>query len=102
MRWVKEKNVSDDIKILFYEICQKRNTVIRYIETDKDHIHYMIELEPNVSISKIVSLIKSYTTYHIWKKYSNVKVNTFYASSQLCHICGYRNSNLIAGSWVLC
>ena len=36
--------------------------------TDKDHIHYMIETEPTMSISKIVNLMKSYTTYHIWKR----------------------------------
>ena len=38
---------------------------------DKDHIHYMIETEPTMSVSKIVNLIKGYTTYHIWKKYPN-------------------------------
>ena len=26
--------------------------IIRYMETDKDHIHYMIETEPTMSISK--------------------------------------------------
>ena len=36
---------------------------------DKDHIHYMIETEPTMSISKIVNLMRSYTTYHIWKRY---------------------------------
>lgn len=41
------------------------------METDKDHIHYMIEVEPNYSISKIVNLLKSYTTFHIWDKYSD-------------------------------
>ena len=65
------KNISDDIKNLSYDICKRHNIIIiKYVDTDKDHIHYMIELEPNVSISKIISLIKSYTTYHIWKKYS--------------------------------
>ena len=29
----------------------------------------MIEIGPTLSISKIVNLIKSYTTYHIWEKY---------------------------------
>ena len=28
-----------------------------------------IETEPTMSISKIVNLMKSYTTYHIWKRY---------------------------------
>ena len=41
------------------------------METDKDHIHYMIETEPTMSVSKIVNLKKSYTTYHIWERYPN-------------------------------
>ena len=40
------------------------------METDKDHIHYMIESEPTTSISKVDNLIKSYRTYHIWKKHT--------------------------------
>ena len=70
------KQISDDIKQFSYEICQKYKVIIRYMEKalkrfDKDHIHYMIETEPTMSISKIVNLMKSYTTYHIWEKYPN-------------------------------
>ena len=63
------KQISDDIKQFSYEICQRHNVIIRYMETDKDHIHYMMETEPTMSVSKIVNLMKSYTTYHIWEKY---------------------------------
>ena len=48
------------------------------METDKDHIHYMIETEPTISISKVVNLIKSYTTYHIWKKHIEYPKNHFW------------------------
>ena len=54
------------------EVCSKNNILIKYMETDKDHIHYMIEAVPNISINKIIKLIKSYTTYHIWENYSNL------------------------------
>ena len=64
------KQISDDIKQFSYEICQRHNVIIRYMETDKDHIHYMIETEPTMSVSKIVNLMKVYTTYHIWERYS--------------------------------
>ena len=64
------KEISDYIKQFSYEICTKNNIIIRYMETDKDHIHYMIETEPTISISKVVNLIKSYTRYHIWKKHT--------------------------------
>ena len=48
------------------------------METDKDHIHYMIKTEPTISISKVVNLIKSYTTYHIWKKHTEYLKNHFW------------------------
>ena len=31
----------------------------------------MIETEPTMSISKIVNLMKSYTTYYIWERYTD-------------------------------
>ena len=52
------KQISDDIKQFSYEICQKHKVIIRYMETDKDHIYYMIETEPTMSISKIAYLEK--------------------------------------------
>ena len=57
------RQISDDIKQFSYEIYQRHSVIIRYMETDKDHIHYMIETEPTMSISKIVNLMKSYTPY---------------------------------------
>jgi putative transposase len=37
------------------------------MQTDKDHIHYMIETDPTIALSNYVRILKSYTTYHIWK-----------------------------------
>ena len=59
------RQISDDIKQFSDEICQRHSVRIRKMGSDKDHIHYMIETEPTMSISKIVNLMKSYTTYHI-------------------------------------
>lgn len=72
------ERISDDIKQFSYEICQKHNIIIKYMETDKDHIHYMIETEPTISISKVVNLMKSYTAYHIWKKHIYYLTNYFW------------------------
>ncbi len=70
------KQISDDIKQFSYEIYQRHKMIIRYMKKalkrfDKDYIHYMIETEPTMSISKIVNLMKIYTTYPIWEKYPN-------------------------------
>ena len=66
---LEEKWMSNDIKWLSYQICKKHGVYIKYMETDKDHIHYMVETDPTMSISKLVNLLKSYTTYHILRKH---------------------------------
>ena len=80
------KQISDDIKQLSYEICQRHKVMIRYMETDKDHIHYMIKTEPTMSISKIVNLMKSYTTYHIWRDIRILCGNSFGKNIHFGHI----------------
>ena len=72
------KSISNDIKQLSYEICNKHNVTIKEMETDKDHIHYLIETEPTISVSKIVNLIKSYTTFHIWGIHSKYLSKQFW------------------------
>lgn len=62
-------DISDEIKQLSYDICKKHGIEIRKMETDKDHIHYMIETNPNTNISNIVKMMKSYTTFHIWENH---------------------------------
>lgn len=87
--------ISEDIKQFSHEICKKHNIIIKTMETDKDHIHYMIESEPSISMSKIVNLIKSYTTFHIWQAHSKYlskhfwKENTFWTDGYF--ICSVGN-----------
>ena len=58
-------HVNEKIKLYSYEIATKHNVIIHEIESDKDHIHYMIETRPNINLSDFVRTLKSYTTYHI-------------------------------------
>ena len=44
------RQISDDIKQFSYEICQRHSVIIRYMETDKDHIHYMNTETKNLSV----------------------------------------------------
>ena len=62
-------NISSDIKHLAQEIAERHNVTICYMESDKDHLHLMLETTPNINLSDFVRTLKSYTTYHIWKKY---------------------------------
>lgn len=83
-----KKENSNDIKQFSYDICDKYKIEIKYMETDKDHIHYMIETDPVNSISKTVNLMKSYTTFHIWKKYSDY-LRKFYWKEKTFWTDGY-------------
>lgn len=59
-------------------ICERHNVQIRYMETDKNHIHYMIETGPEISISKVVALLKSFTTYWLWKSFESILNKEFW------------------------
>lgn len=94
-KFFKNANISNLIKQLSYEICNKHHIRIKYMETDEDHIHYMIETYPNINLSNFVKLLKSYSTYHIWRLNSEVlrkelwKENTFWTDGYF--ICSIGN-----------
>lgn len=60
-------NLSKEIKEYFYNAANKYEYIISEIETDKDHIHILLEYTPKDSISNIVKILKQYTTYQMWK-----------------------------------
>lgn len=78
------EEITKDVKRFSYEICQKHNVIIHAMETDKDHIHYIIETEPTISISNLTRTMKLYITYHIWESHKSYlskqfwKENTFF------------------------
>ena len=95
------KQISEDIKNLSKTILEKYNILIKYMETDKDHIHYLLELSPDISVSKVVKLLKSYTTFHIWKKYYEFlnkhfwKENTFWTDGYFVCTVGNVSEKLL-------
>nr|WP_279078695.1 IS200/IS605 family transposase [Catenibacterium mitsuokai] len=42
------------------------------IETDKDHIHFLLSYVTSDIVCDIVKIVKQETTYHLWQKYSSV------------------------------
>ena len=76
--------LDNDIKAVLRSIADNSDFDIDIMETDKDHIHLMIQYLPRVSISSIVNRLKSVTTFHLWQKYKPFlgqhfwKENTFW------------------------
>ena len=64
--------VKDRVMQLIYEACTSRQWRIIRMETDKDHIHILLQYNPADSITKVASLLKQYTTYYLWRQYGPV------------------------------
>jgi putative transposase len=92
--------VDDDMKQIIYEISQMEDSLfsIESMETDKDHVHMLVDIDPNVSATSIVSRGQQMSTNRIWKKYSEVlkksywKENTFLSDGYF--VCSTGNANM--------
>lgn len=62
----------DDIKQYIFDTCIRYHWYIKRMETDRDHIHILLQYNPTDSISKIISLLKQHSTYLAWKHYSHM------------------------------
>lgn len=56
-----------EVKQFVHDEAKKYGYIIIQMETDKDHIHILLEYSPKVSVSDIVKQLKQYSTYQMWK-----------------------------------
>ena len=72
------KKVFDEIvDVTLKEICEEISCryEINFIEigNDEDHVHFLVQSVPILSLTKIVTIIKSITAREIFKKYPGIK-----------------------------
>ena len=65
-------SIADDVKQKILDIANTRGYEIIAIETDKDHIHFLLSYDTADQVCNIVKIAKQETTYHLWQKYSSV------------------------------
>ena len=65
-------SIADDAKQEIFDIANTRGYEIIAIETDKDHIHFLLSYDTADRVCDIVKIVKQETTYHLWHKYSSV------------------------------
>ena len=61
--------IDEDIKQWCYDICSKSDIIINIMETDKDHIHLLIDIPPTITPSNFVRKLKQQTSWNLWLKY---------------------------------
>ena len=60
-------SVREDVMQSIYDTYTHYHWYIKKMETDKNHIHLLIQYNPTDSITKLVSRLKQHTTWQIWK-----------------------------------
>ena len=70
--------IRKDVKQHIFDVCVKHHWYIYTMETDGDHIHILLQYNPSDSITKIVSVLKSYSTYHIWRTHRAILFQYFW------------------------
>ena len=63
--------IADDVKQKIFDVCNTNIQKIIAMETDKDHIHLLVEYDTTDRVCNIVKAIKQETTYYLWQKYNN-------------------------------
>ena len=61
-------SIADDVKQVILHIANTRGYEIIAIETDKDHMHFLLSYDTTDTVCDIVKIVKQETTYHLWQK----------------------------------
>ena len=64
-------SITDDVKQKIFDIADTCGYEIIAMETDKDHLHFLISYDTTDRVCDIVKIVKQETTYYLWQKYGS-------------------------------
>ncbi len=64
-------SIADDVKQKIFDISNIYGYEIIAMETEKDHIHFLLSYDTVDRVCDIVKIAKQETTYYLWRKYSS-------------------------------
>ena len=85
--------ISEELKQIRIDISKESNFEILEMETDKDHIHFLIKSQPKVSVVAIVRKLKQETTNRLWKSQGKY-LKRFYWGEKTLRSDGYFASKI--------
>ena len=77
-------SIADDVKQKILHIANTRGYEIIAIETDKDHMHFLLSYDITDTVCDIVKIVKQETIYHLWQKYSSVLSRQYWKEKTFC------------------
>lgn len=68
------KEVLDDLKVIFSDVCQKFEAQLVEFDGESDHVHLLVIYPPKVAISSLVNSLKGVSSRLLRKKqYPSIK-----------------------------
>jgi len=93
-RVLKDK-ISERIKELLHECADLNRWKIEELNIQPDHIHMLIQMRPEVSVSRMVQLFKGMTSKVIREEFPELKEflwgKSFWADGYFAETCGQTN-----------
>ena len=63
--------IADDVKQKIFDICNSNGWNIIAMETDKDHVYFLVSYDATERVCDIVPAVKQPILYYLWQKYSD-------------------------------
>ncbi|MBQ1736276.1 MAG: IS200/IS605 family transposase [Lachnospiraceae bacterium] len=73
-----QNGIDDLVKRAISYLADQNNWAIIAMETDKDHIHILLENDATECICDIISIIKQRTTRWLWTRYRNTLTKQYW------------------------
>ena len=77
--------INDDILLIVKEICEQYGYTIDEMQSDANHLHFLLDIPPQISALEVIHKIKQISTFRIYKKHRPFlkkhfwKENTFWS-----------------------
>lgn len=76
--------IADDVKQKIYDIANTHGYEIIVMETDKDHIHFLLSYDATDRECDIVKTVKQETANYLWQKYSSFLSKQYWKKKIFC------------------
>jgi putative transposase len=87
-RKVLVKGVDVRLKAIIREVCQERNAIVEQLEVMPDHVHLLVNVDPQFGIHRLMKLIKGRSSRLLRQEYPHLTTrmptlwtNSYYVST---------------------
>lgn len=65
--------VDSRLKQIIHEVAEERNAHIVELEVMPDHVHLLVEVDPQFGIHKLIKLIKGRSSHHLRQEFPSLR-----------------------------